>query len=155
MVALVCATHCTKEPCPCQPQTPTPTPNPHATKEVTIRWAWENNPTPGWAPPMDTVRYYVNQDSVKKVFIHLVGNYGIGFPVNCSGDYASSLHIARDSLQLRIDIDENKVMLAGSIQVRNDNLPNHDMGQEPGIAWYDRDWFIAHGCNVVVPNKVR
>lgn len=110
---------------------------------------WDGSAGVGYAPPKDSVKYFTDQDSVKYVFIHLIGRDGIDYPVNCSGYYASSLHKSRDTLQTRIDIDSTKVALAGSICVSNINLPNHAPGQEPGIAWYDKEWFERHGCAII------
>ncbi len=142
---------CHKDPTPNPqptPDQPTDTITPIIpTKEIIIHWDWDAGI--GWAPPKDSIKYYANQDSVKTIFIHPIGRDGIGFPVNYTGVYAGSLHRARDTLQTRIDIDSTKVALAGAISVSNTNLPNHDPGQEPGIAWYDREWFERHGCRIL------
>lgn len=137
---------------------PTPQPNPDhptdtitpivPTKDVTIVWDWSAGV--GRAPPKDTVKYYTDQDSVRLVDIYLIGENGIGYPINCTGSYANVLHRARDSLQTRIDIDSTKVKLSGTLIV-GEILPNHNSGQEPGIAWYDSVWFVKQGCVVRRP----
>ena len=126
------------------------------TKEVTIHWNWKANL--GWAPPMDTIKYYTDQDDVKFVDINIIGNEGPGFPVNCTGVTPGPFHRARDTLQTRIDIDSTKVRLSGTIVVNSDNgatLQNHDSTQDMGMAYYDSIWFADHGCTVRRPIYTR
>ena len=143
------ANACHKDPTP-EPQ-PNPQPTPIIpTKEITIDWSWENNPTPGWAPPKDSIKYYTDQDSVKYVFINIIGHNGVGFPVNCTGYEPAPFHRARDTLQTRIDIDSTKVRLSGSFYALNANATNHESGQRPGITPYDKEWFERHGMSVLL-----
>ncbi|MBO4480262.1 MAG: hypothetical protein J5742_01380 [Alphaproteobacteria bacterium] len=145
------ANACNKDPIP----TPDPGPTPIIpTKEITILWNWDAGV--GRAPPKDTVKYYTDQDSVKFVTISLIGNDGVGFPINCSGFYPGAFHQARDSLQTRINIDSTKVKLSGSFYVLYANAPGHDWGQqEVGITPYDKEWFEKQGCRFVFPDKTR
>lgn len=138
---------------------PTPQPNPDhptdpiiPTKEITIHWDWFANL--GWAPPKDSIKYYTDQDSVKFVDINLIGLDGIGYPVNSTGFHPGIFHIARDTLQTRIDIDPAKVKLSGTILVNSRNgatFQNHNPDQGLGMAYYDSIWFTDHGCIVRRP----
>ena len=146
LVLVVVASSCKK--------TPEPNPNPNQptpvvpTKEITIVWDWSAGV--GVAPPVDSIRYYTNQDSVKHVYIHLIGEYGIGYPINCTGYAPSTFHLARSKLQPCIDVDSTEVSLLGSLYAHNANAPNHELGQAPGITPYDKDWFERHGMIVLL-----
>ena len=148
LIALMAiANACHKDPIP-EPQ-PSPI---IPTKEITIVWNWEANL--GWAPPKDSVKYYTDQDSVKSVYIHIMGDQGPDFPVNCGGFPPWVFHKARDTLQTRIDIAERKVKLSGIILVNPTNgahLQNHDYTQGDGMAYYDSVWFTSNGCTVRRP----
>ena len=154
MTFLIAACH--KDPIP----TPQPTPNQPTdtippvvpTKIITINWDWDANL--GWAPPKDSIKYYTDQDSVKFVYIHIMGNWGPDFPVNCGGVRPSSFHKARDTLQTRINIDPAEVKLSGTILVNPDNgatLQSHENTQEMGMTYYDSIWFTTNGCTVCRP----
>ena len=142
---------CHKDPTP-QPNPDHPTDTITPTKEITIHWNWEANL--GWAPPKDSIKYYTDQDSVKFVDINLICADGIGYPVNSAGFFPSTFHIARDTLQTRIDIDPAKVKLSGTLLVNSENgatFQNHDPDQGSGMAFYDSIWFTDHGCIVRRP----
>ena len=152
---------CGKDPVPQPTPEPTPTdtisptdtvPQIIPTKEITIYWDWDANI--GWAPTKDSIKYYTDQDSVKTVDINIIGRKGLGFPVNTSGCSAGAFHRARDTLQTRIDIAPSKIKLSGTILIHK-TLPNHDAGQEPGMAIYDSTWFTTQGCLVRRPPRTK
>ncbi|MBR6363679.1 MAG: hypothetical protein IKS08_01160 [Alphaproteobacteria bacterium] len=142
-----------------KPPIPEPNPNPNQpttiipTKEVTIVWDWSAGV--GRAPPVDSVRYYTDQDSVKHVYIHLIGEHGIGYPVNCTGFDPDVFFRSRIKLQQCIDVDSTEVSLLGSFYVIHTNAPNHEPGQGPGITPYDKEWFERHGITFVTSVKNR
>ena len=156
LIATMWAVSCKKDP------TPAPTPNSDQpadtitpiipTKIITINWDWDANL--GWAPPKDSIKYYTDQDSVKFVFIHIMGDQGPDFPVNCTGLSPRAFHKAHDTLQTRIDIYSTKVKLSGTILINPYNgatLQSHENTQEMGMAYYDSIWFTDHGCTVRRP----
>lgn len=111
--------------------------------DVVIDWNWEDNL--GYAPPKEMIRNEINKKNVNTVFINLTSP-------NSTGYSPGSFHRARDTLQTRLDIAPGKVLGMGAIYINPepgaDNRPNHEIGQDPGIAWYDKIWFEQNGWQV-------
>ena len=108
-----------------------------------IEWDWSIERE--WAPPKETVEAETNNRDVENVFIKLTY-------ANCSGVSPMLFHRARDTLQTRINIDPNKVKLAGKIFVNPQtgaHLPqNYEPGQCGGMSLEDSIWYTQNGCTV-------
>lgn len=131
--AAIMATSCHKEP-----------------YDVVIDWNWANNM--GWAPPKSDIKYYADKKDVKTVKIHLFGRDGPNMPANSSGWRPREFHIARDTLQTRININPQKVCGLGMIYVNSQNgahLPaNYGENSPSGMSLEDSLWYTAHGWKV-------
>lgn len=111
--------------------------------DVVIDWDWRDNL--GFAPPKEMIKNETDKKHVKTVFINLVSD-------KANGHTPYAFHVARDTLQTRLDIAPGKVRGMGTIYINPepgaDNRPNHEMGQDPGIAWYDKLWFEENGWGI-------
>lgn len=130
--------------------TPIPTPEPDIPIDTTIArdtiiidWNWQNSI--GWAPPKYMIQEQINKPNVRIVCIKLTSPTSYGYtPYN--------FHNARDTLQTRLDIAPGRIRGKGTVYIDPspgaDSMPNHDMGQAPGIAWYDKLWFEQNGWKI-------
>ena len=145
------ATACKKDPTP-EPQ---PTPNQPTdtvtpvdtttqivpTREIVIPWCWSADN--GLAPNVDTVRRYAMDPTVAYVFIHLIPGHETTWepPI---------YKRARDSLQLCIDVDKNKVRGRGEVKVGRDGAHIHPdtLTKKFGMWEPDSLWFSNCGWKV-------
>ena len=158
------ANACHKDPTP----EPTPTPgsndttivnppfNPEDTvtpwRKIVIDWDWDANI--GWAPPVDSVKYWTDQRNVKMVYINITGWRGPNFPVDCIYFRPSTFHKARNALQPCINNDSTRVKLSNELHTPRDDFTSHDASiHESGITYYDKYWFETHGCTFVITGK--
>lgn len=131
--------------------TPTPTPDPDTTiieppvdtvtypDTVYLKWDWE------WrAPPMDSVIFFAQKNSVKKIILELL-------PFN-SGSYTPEIfHYGRNKLQERIDVNPQKVRGAGKIYVNRTygaSLPDPTETNKCGMAAVDSAWYVQNGWQI-------
>lgn len=134
----------TPEPTPTDTISPTDTvPQIIPTREIVIPWSWAAGE--GIAPPKDTIAFYANDPTVKYVFIHLIPIQNLGStwrPI----DY----HLARDTMQTRIDIDTNKVRGRGVIKVGRDGaqISPDTLTEKHGMWEPDSLWFANHGWQI-------
>ncbi len=113
------------------------------TREIVIPWSWAAGE--GIAPPKDTIKFYTDDPTVKYVFIHLIPIQNIGStwrPI----DY----HLARDTLQTRLDIDTSKVRGRGVVKVGRDGAHIHPDTLSPKHGMWEPDsvWFDSHGWQI-------
>ena len=110
---------CHKDPVPTPTPTPTPDPQTPDTTQVDtttiieptypdtvyLDWDWE------WrAPPMDSVIFFAQKNSVKKIMLNLR-------KFNSTGYYPYVFNTCLDTIQTRIDVNPQKVRGAGTIYI--------------------------------------
>ncbi len=118
------------------------------TREIVIDW--NCNATLAWVPPIDTVRYYIEQNDVKSVTIHLFGRAGPDYPINCSTFRPSMFCKGRKQIEPCVYLDP-RVKLSGGIRTpRDDFTSNSDTILEYGIASFDKAWFEKYGMTFFI-----
>ena len=125
-----------------------PEPNPNdtvqpivPTREIVIPWCWSSGD--GLAPWPDTIRHYVQQSDVKHVIIYMV-------PGSQSTWIPEFFHIAKDSLQDRLNIDTTKVIGGGVVKVGRDGAQIHPdtLTKKYGMWEPDSVWYASHGWQI-------
>ena len=110
LVMLMIACH--KDPTPTPTPEPEPTPSPDTTQVIdTTKYPdtiWFSVAHLFVLPPMDSVEFYASKSSVKKIILELE-------TYNSTGWRPTTFKRAKDSLQLRIDVNPQKVRGAGTI----------------------------------------
>lgn len=116
---------------------------PEPWREVTIDWNWDDDL--GFAPPKAMIQREIDNPEIKTVKINLTKR-------NCGAYYPIMFHVARDSLQTRIDMNPNNITLYGTIFVNSENgahLPDPTAILPNGMAETDSLWFATHGVLVM------
>ena len=156
LLALIVACH--KDPTPSPTPEPEPTPSPDTTQIIDTTTIIEppidtvTYPDTVWLdmealldlPPMDSIEFYADKNSVKKIIMNLK-------PYNSCGWTPHLYMRARDSLQKRIDVAPSKVWGAGTIYVAPFNgaqMPDPNDTQHSGMAAVDSAWYVEHGWEI-------
>lgn len=95
-------------------------------------------------PPMDSIEFYANKNSVEKIIMDLK-------PYNSTGFMPIVYHDAHDSLQRRIDVAPSKVRGAGTIYVSlsmGAQMPDPTEADLPGMAAVDSAWYVQNGWQI-------
>ena len=122
-----------------------PTPPQIEQHDDTIHWVW--NGFMGLAPSIDSVAYYTNDPTVRYIYIDLVEPAGLGGSTRPPAYF----HMARDTLQTRIDINPSKVRGCGVVKVGRDGAhiqPDDTLTPKRGMWEPDSLWFAQHGWRV-------
>lgn len=143
------ATACKKDPTPePTPNHPTDTINMH--KKIVLIWDWYYD---GVAPNRDTVKYYANRPDVDSIIMMPDPNSEMSNRVTRVYN-TWDFHLARDTLQKRINFAPNKIKGKGTIHVNGVNgaqlPPEYEVETtQKGMSLEDSIWYTANGWHVV------
>lgn len=110
--------------------------------DVIIDWDWDT--CIGLAPSKEVIQKEINKQNVNIVFI----NFN---EMNVTVWDPASFHMARDTLQTRLDIAPDRVRGMGTLYVNSRNgahMPDVTEHITPGMALEDSLWYTANGWKV-------
>lgn len=110
--------------------------------DVVIDWDWDT--CIGLAPSKEVIQKEINKKNVNMVFI----NFN---EMNVTVWDPASFHMARDTLQTRLDIAPDRVRGMGTLYVNSRNgahMPDVTETITPGMALEDSLWYTTNGWKV-------